>query len=74
MTFEEKKRAGLIFTRHNLNPNEDYISIVSGSPVCEPMGLSWWDREKGRYRTREEQEKYAQSVVAANREIEGRMQ
>lgn len=31
---------------------------TSGIPVHPTMGYSWWDKEKGRYRTKDEQRKY----------------
>lgn len=61
--FEQKKREGLIFTMHNLNPKLPYISMLPTSilyarPVEEPEGPLYWSHLSGRYRTYEEQQEF----------------
>ena len=62
--FERKKRQGLIFTEHNIDPSKDYNCMqrntMSPIPICEPPGYSYWSKLSGRYRTSEEQKEFAE--------------
>ena len=73
MTFEEKKRANLIFTLHNIDESQPYLSMrptqgPSAIPLTISSGLSWWDHDKGRYRTAEEQREFEKEVLSKNAE------
>jgi hypothetical protein len=61
--FEEKKRLGLIFTWHNINPNLPYESINkrTGKPVEQPGDPTWWSRLSCRYRDANEQREFVAS-------------
>mgnify|MGYP003290645789 CR=1 FL=1 len=57
--YEEKKRAGLIFTAHNINEKNPYIAMdpnsLSPKPiVCDDLP-PFWSHLSGRYRTHDEQ-------------------
>ena len=58
--YESKKLNGLILTQRHLDPGkpltalDDNENVITGSD-----GLPQWDREKGRYRTYEEQQEFA---------------
>lgn len=54
--FEAKKKAGLFFTKSNMNPAAANESMISyHQPVTSKDGISFWDRGTCRYRTYEEQ-------------------
>lgn len=62
---EEKKRKGLIFTAHNVNPEYPYITMNPYVPYPKPIltgeAPSFWSHLSGRYRTYEEQQEYIAS-------------
>lgn len=62
--FEKKKKEGLIFTFHNMDPLMDYLStepkITSAHPVVSDDYM-YWSRLSGRYRTCEEQKEFVSS-------------
>ena len=55
--YENKKAIGLLFTKRNLKADEELI------PCEMPQGISWWDKELGRYRTSEEQSSYCKQLL-----------
>ena len=63
--FEEKKRSGLIFTMHDVNPTCPYLAMdesVNYTQVfTDPGGVSWWSRLSCRYRTKDEQMAFIRS-------------
>lgn len=61
--FETKKRQGLIFTLHNINPKLPYRATDKiGRPIEPPGGGAWWwSRLSGRYREAEEQRDFIRS-------------
>lgn len=79
MTFEEKKKANLIFTMHNIDESQPYISMTptqgpSAVPVTVNGGLPWWDRSKSRYRTAAEQREYEKEVLTKNAEYNAQLE
>jgi hypothetical protein len=62
--FEKKKKEGLIFTFHNMNPLKDYVSIEPKATSAQPVvsdDYLYWSRLSGRYRTFEEQKEFISS-------------
>ena len=60
--YEEKKRKGYIFTRHNLDENNPYSCIKPGtSDQLIDVPHEFWSSLSGRYRTAEEQRSYIAS-------------
>lgn len=61
--FEEKKRRGLIFTLHNIDPNLPYDSIdkKTGRPIESPGEATWWSHLSSRYRDADEQKAFIES-------------
>lgn len=59
-----KKQQGLILTRKNLDPTDELSALKkhSKSLVESGKGISQWDRELGRYRTYEEQQRAVKSL------------
>lgn len=57
--FMDKKKAGLIFTWHSLDPAKPYLSMdprfTSPRPIFPTKGVSWWSRKFCRYRNAAEQ-------------------
>ena len=60
--YEEKKRKGYIFTRHNLGEKYSYSCLDPGGTdrLIEPPH-EYWSRLSGRYRAVEEQRAYIAS-------------
>lgn len=63
--FDDKKRAGYIFTLHNIDPDLPTLCMnpeyVTPKPITEPEGPSFWSHLSGRYRTYEEQQAFVAS-------------
>ena len=52
-----KKKNNLIFTEHNISVGKNY------DPTEVPLGLPWWSKELGRYRTAEEQKEWVKQML-----------